>query len=76
MGYVGVFFSYNTKPQVRVFRREEVTITNSVKAEKKQEVAVNKLEGPSESRLKKLAYLLDQNTQEQKELLSQKTDIK
>jgi len=70
--YAAVFVTYLTKPQVRVFKREEISISNSVKAEKKEEVAPNKLEEPNQSRLKKLAYLLDQQTLEQKALLESK----
>lgn len=72
MNYVGAFINYVSKPQVRVFKREEVILNYSVKTTKKEEEKVNKLEEVDESRLKKLAYLLDQKTQEEKELLEKK----
>ena len=77
--YIGAFVTFTSRPQVRVFRREDVSMNMSFKAEKKVEpvvLAKNKLDEPNESRLRKLAYLLDQKTAEEKELLNQRTDIR
>ncbi len=71
LGYVPLFISYFLKPQVRVFKREEL-INMSFKVEKKQEPAKVIAESPSESRLKKLAYLLDQKSAEIREETSDK----
>ncbi len=68
LGYFPVFINYLSKPQVRVFRREEVNTVISFKSEKKEETKT-KLAEPNESRLKKLAYLLDQKTEEEKKLI-------
>jgi len=70
-GYLGVFLSFMSKPQVRIFKREDLNITMSFKTEKKPVAVVpnGRTEEPSVSRLKKLAYLLDQKTAEEKELL-------
>lgn len=69
-GYVGSLISFVSKPQVRIFKREEPTVTIQIEKAKivKQE---NKLEEPAESRLKKLAYLLDQKTEEEKALIGE-----
>ena len=74
-GYVGVFISYLSKPQVRIFKREEMNVTMSFKKESKKVEpahAISRLDEPGVSRLKKLAYLLDQKTAEEKELLEKK----
>jgi hypothetical protein len=73
-GYIGAFIAYLSRPQVRVFKREEVTVSMTFKTEKKAEpIVVDKtIEEPNQSRLKKLAYLLDQKTAEEKELLDRK----
>lgn len=68
LGYFPVFINYLSKPQVRVFRREEINMVMSFKAEKKAEVET-KVSEVSESRLKKLAYLLDQKTEEEKKII-------
>ncbi|MDP4000755.1 MAG: hypothetical protein Q8P83_00745 [bacterium] len=71
--YVGPFSVYMMSPKVMVFKREEPTITMSKKSKKTskdKEAEPEILEsGEAESRLKKLAYLLDQKTEEEKELL-------
>ena len=73
-GFVGAFVSFVSKPQVRVFRREEPNIVIK-KVEKPQGLApVSKnLDGEAESRLKKLAYLLDQKKQEEDSLINPKS---
>lgn len=69
-GYSGAFFSFVSRPQARIFMREEPNVIIKIAPQKSQAV-VNKLEEPAESRLKKLAYLLDQKTQEEKELITE-----
>ncbi|MBX4187236.1 MAG: PrgI family protein [Candidatus Doudnabacteria bacterium] len=74
-GYLGAFFNYASKPKVRVFKREDINLNLSFKTEKIEAPlteAKSRLEEPSESRLRKLAYLLDQKTEEEKKLLEQK----
>src|SRR5258708_16415073 len=74
--YIGVFVAFTSRPQVRIFKREDVSVNMSFKTEKKAETIVlakNKLDEPNESRVKKLAYLLDQKTEEEKKLLEQKS---
>ncbi|MEJ0021912.1 MAG: PrgI family protein [Candidatus Doudnabacteria bacterium] len=69
-GYLGVFFSFVSRPQTRIFKREEQD--EIISTEKAKPVAANIIPAniePAESRLKKLAYLLDQKTEEEKELL-------
>jgi hypothetical protein len=68
LGYFPVFIQYFSKPQVRVFKREMLDITVSFKAEKKEAVSDAPVEA-HDSRLKKLAYLLDQKTEEEKKLI-------
>ena len=69
-GFVGAFASFVSKPQVRVFHREEPNMMIK-KVEKPQTTAVTdkNLDGEAESRLKKLAYLLDQKKDEEEELV-------
>jgi hypothetical protein len=67
--YLGSFFAFVSKPQTRVFQRVEPTVTIR-KIEKAKPVEEKKtLEEPAESRLRKLAYLLDQKTIEEQELI-------
>jgi hypothetical protein len=68
-GYLGAFINYLTRPQARIFKREEPNVVISIK---KNEPAVSNqvsLDEPPDSRLKKLAYLLDQKTEEEKNLI-------
>ncbi len=71
-GFVGAFVSFVAKPQVRVFKREEPNMMIK-KIEKPQTQSANIGNGleaqEAESRLKKLAYLLDQKKQEEEELI-------
>ena len=70
--YLGSFISFFSKPQARIFRREEPDGIIQVVPKPKQITAQtdsNALE-PAESRLRKLAYLLDQKTHEEEELIS------
>ncbi|MBX4191625.1 MAG: PrgI family protein [Candidatus Doudnabacteria bacterium] len=73
-GYIPAFISYLSKPQVRIFRREEVVVNMSFKTVKKTEPLVQKksLDEPRESRLRKLAYLLDKQTEEETQLVNKK----
>ena len=67
-GYLTAFISFVSKPQARIFKREQPSVI--ITTQKAKPVAVNTepIE-PAESRLKKLAYLLDQKTKEEQELL-------
>jgi len=67
--YIGSFFSFISKPQTRVFHRVEPSIVIQ-KVEKAKPVETSKpIEEATESRLKRLAYLLDQKTVEEQELI-------
>ncbi len=74
--YLGAFVSFFSKPQVRIFKREEVDIVVRTQKAKPAPAKIGRIEEPDQSRLKKLAYLLDQKTEEEKELIRQKTDIR
>ncbi len=67
--YLGAFITLVTRPQVRVFKREEPNVVIHMKKNEPQQVAQPVNQEPAESRLKKLAYLLDQKTREEKELI-------
>jgi hypothetical protein len=68
-GYLGAMVSFFSRPQVRVFMREEPTVflKKTVAPAQPAPVLPNAVE--QESRLKKLAYLLDQKTKEEEELI-------
>lgn len=69
-GYLGAFVGFVSRPQARIFKREEPNVIIKIKDQKsKMKDEKQGLQEPAESRLKKLAYLLDQKTQEEKELL-------
>jgi hypothetical protein len=68
-GMIGSFFSFFRRPQVRVFHRVEPNILMKKIEKAQEESGARVLEEPPTSRLKKLAYLLDQKTQEEKELI-------
>jgi hypothetical protein len=71
--YVAPLFSFMSKPRVRIFKKEEgVFLMSDLQIRKstnqqKQEVNPE----PTQSRLKKLAYLLDQKTTEEEELIKE-----
>ena len=68
-GYLFPALTMFAKPQVRIFKREEPSVI--IKIEKAKPAPTAKLnEEPAESRLKKLAYLLDQKTHEEEELIA------
>ena len=71
--YFVPFLSFTATAKVRIFRREEATINFS--EIQKQSPKKTAYQDPSmdsqESRLKKLAYLLDQKTSEEKELIKE-----
>jgi hypothetical protein len=67
LDYFPVFLNYASRPQVRVFKREQFSVSVSFKTEKKEEVQ-KQTEAPT-SRLQKLAYLLDQKAAEEKQLM-------
>src|SRR3989344_2643287 len=70
-GFIGAFASFVSKPQVRVFRREEPNmVIKKVETPRSAPVTGKNLDGEAESRLKKLAYLLDQKKQEEGELIN------
>ena len=77
--YIGSFISFLTRPQVRIFKRIEPEIsTTSLQKSNKANLNLNsnQIEEQTGSRLKKLAYLLDQKTAEERELIDQKTGIR
>src|SRR3989344_747399 len=60
--------SFFTRPRVRIFRR--INIVSSLPIVKKQEAPTAQLpEQPVASRLKRIAYLLDQKTAEEERLI-------
>lgn len=70
--YIFSFLGFITRPQARVFKRMEPNIVIR-KIEKPKEVEQkNNLEEPAESRLRKLAYILDQKVHEEQELIGKK----
>ena len=73
--YTYAFLSFIFKPKSRVFSRE-IPIVTVMKTDKKPEpIIANKTEEePDASRLKKLAYMLDQKTVEEKELIKKQTN--
>ncbi len=73
MGYLGAFGYFITRPKVRVFKREDITVSLTSKIQKPETLVSPKIGAEDESRLKKLAYLLDQKTEEEKELLEKKS---
>jgi len=75
-GYLGAFFNFVVRPQARVFKREEPIVTISVMKEVKKEAVATGPAESTESRLRKLAYLLDQKQTEQKELMGQGKEVK
>ncbi|MEO8065618.1 MAG: PrgI family protein [Candidatus Doudnabacteria bacterium] len=71
-GYIGVFIHFVSRPQTRIFKREEASVVINIQKEAapKGRAPLSEAERePAESRLKKLAYLLDQKTAEEKELI-------
>jgi hypothetical protein len=71
-GFVPAFISFFSRPQVRIFKRQEpdMVIKKLEKPQIEQTVADKNLNGEAESRLKKLAYLLDQKKHEEEELIN------
>lgn len=67
--YIPIFLSYFSRPQVRIFMREEPDIFTNVTKVETAATPKSRLEEPDESRLKKLAYLLDQKTHEEEDLI-------
>lgn len=71
-GYSGIFLNFVSRPQTRIFKREEPDVVIKIKKAvvPKGRASLSEAERePAESRLKKLAYLLDQKTQEEEELV-------
>ena len=68
--YVFPFLYFLTRPKTRIYKREQVsTLVSAVKVETKKKTEEKPMdEGTPESRLKKLAYLLDEKSQQEKEL--------
>jgi hypothetical protein len=74
-GYIPAFIYYVSRPQVRIFKREDVVVNMSFKTKTKPESTLpskQELDEPRESRLRKLAYLLDKQTEEEKQLVDKK----
>jgi hypothetical protein len=73
--YAGSLISFFSRPQARVFKREEPTVVMHLesKSEKvKSKTAPPEITEGTESRLKRLAYLLDQKAAEERELTERK----
>lgn len=69
--YLFSFIAFVAKPQSRVFKRLEPNIV--IHKIEKPKVQENKaVEEPAESRLKKLAYILDQKVHEEQELIAKR----
>ncbi len=70
--YLVPFAAFMTADKVMVFKRESGVISVSKSEAKivKKEEAVEVEDEPAESRLRKLAYMLDQKTEEQKDIIS------
>lgn len=68
-GYLGAIFNFISRPQARIFMREEPTVFLKKTVTTNDQLPIANPE-PAESRLKKLAYLLDQKTQEEEELIT------
>ncbi|MBI4049340.1 MAG: PrgI family protein [Candidatus Doudnabacteria bacterium] len=70
--YLIPFFNFTTSPKVMIYKREGVPMSLSKKTEEKKSEAGNrKPEAVTESRLSKLAYVLDQKTVEEEKLIEQ-----
>jgi len=73
ISYIVPFIIFAVSPKAMVFNRESnvmsVTNPDSKKIEKKEIQKATIIDDNAESRLKKLAYLLDQKTEEEKELI-------
>ncbi len=69
--YLGAVLSMLTRPQIRVFRREEPNVVIHMKKNEPVVIAAPTNQEAPESRLKKLAYLLDQKTHEENDLMNQ-----
>lgn len=71
--YLVPFAAFLSSTRIMVFKREAAVMTVSksqLKKDSKKEVSAESLE-PAESRLKKLAYLLDRKTEEEGEIITQ-----
>lgn len=72
LSYIFPFISYIISPKYMVFKRESNTVT--VMAPTKHEKVEEKksiIEESADSRLRKLAYLLDKKTEEQQDMIDQ-----
>jgi len=71
--YLGPLMGFVSSPKALIYMREGIVDTTiSVKNEQKTKISVaaaNQVPEPAESRLRRLAYLLDQKTEEEKELM-------
>ncbi|MBI2607444.1 MAG: hypothetical protein HYW51_01310 [Candidatus Doudnabacteria bacterium] len=76
--YILPFATFMMSPKLMVFKREEPTVTLAKKTHDKTNGEGKKTEIPEPeeagSRLKKLAYLLDQKTEEEKQLLESESN--
>ncbi len=69
VAYAGPMLSFAASPKVMVYRREGVSVSLS---KKKEETKIEPIvEDISQNRLRKLAYLLDQKTEQEKELIEE-----
>ena len=58
-GYLGAFINFVSRPQARIFKREEPSVIITTQKAKPVAKVSTEPEEPTESRLKKLASLLD-----------------
>lgn len=71
--YLFPFLSFMSRPRVRIYKREVPTVTLSKRVKKTEIVDETKTMSAelTESRLKKLAYLLDQKIVEEEKLIEE-----
>ena len=72
--YIGPMISYFVNPKVLIFKRDESNIKIISSAVEAAPVKASETLEPPVSRLKSLAYLLDQKNAEEKELIHNKID--
>lgn len=68
--YLGPMLNFVSAPKVMVYKREGAGVSFSKKKEEPQKTTAV-VEEVSQSRLKRLAYLLDQKTAQEKELIEE-----
>lgn len=69
--YIGPMLSFVVSPKTMIYRREGVPVSLSRKKEETKAGPLPIVEDISQNRLRKLAYLLDQKTEQEKELIEE-----